>query len=278
MKPGIYTSDQLSNAEYHACDGVSNSMLSDLQRSPAHYQAARRRQREETPAMAIGTAIHTAVLEPERFDIEYTVAPKVDTRTKVGKQEWEDFQSANAGKILLSDADMANVKGMAASMHADDYISRLLRHPKRQTELSVFAHDPETGLLVRCRFDLIIPEYGIAADVKKTQDIRPWAWDATVYRYGYHRQIAFYSDVWEWATGQRLDVMPLLAVEESDPYACRAKILADNALEKGRADYRRLLNAYADCTARDEWPGYEYWNDADEGYDISYLPAYAYNN
>ena len=68
MKPGIYP--DLPNEEYHRCDGVSNSMLSDMARSPAHFQAARRRQREETPAMAIGTAIHCAVLEPERFAAE----------------------------------------------------------------------------------------------------------------------------------------------------------------------------------------------------------------
>lgn len=272
MKP------DLSNADYHASEGVSNSMLSDMARSPAHFQAARRKPREETPAMAIGTAIHCAVLEPERFDAEYVTAPKVDRRTKAGKQEWADFEAANAGRILLSESDMANVKGMAASMHADEYIARLIRHPERQNELSVFAQDPITGLRVRCRFDLIIPGYGVAADVKKTQDVRPWAWDATVWKYGYHRQVAFYMDVWEWATGEPLSVMPLLAVEENDPYACRAKILADNALEKGREDYRRLLNAYADCMASGKWPGYEYWLDSDEGYDISYLPAYAFKN
>lgn len=274
MKPGIYP--DLPNEEYHRCDGVSNSMLSDLARSPAHFQAARRKPREETDAMAIGTAIHCAILEPERFATDYTTTPKFDRRTTAGKAQAAAFEAS--GKIGLSAADMQNVKGMAASMHADDYISRLIRHPKRQTELSVFAQDPETGLLVRCRFDLIIPEYGVAADVKKTQDVRPWAWDATVHKYGYHRQVAFYMDVWKWATGEELSVMPLLAVEEQDPYACRAKILADNALEKGRADYRRLLNAYADCAHRGVWPGYEYWADDDEGYDVCHLPAYAYRN
>ncbi len=268
----IYSKEELPNDKYHRMKGVSNSMLGKVARSPAHYQASLDKPSASTRDMEIGTAIHTAVLEPERFAAEY-----IDTGCRLRTHEdYKAYAAVHGGDICLTIDEYRHVKGMANSMHADRYIARLLRHKDAQTEVSVFATDPVTGLDVRCRFDLIIPSYGIAADVKKTQDVRPWAWDKAMHTYGYHRQVAYYSDVWEWATGEKLAAMPLLAVEEDAPHACRAKIVGDESLELGRQQYRKLLNAYADCLHRDKWPGYEYWDADDQGYDISNLPPYGF--
>ena len=71
--------ENLTNAEYHASEGISASGLKLIGRSPLHYWAAyldpKREPRVETPALKLGTAIHTAVLEPMRFADEYVVVP-----------------------------------------------------------------------------------------------------------------------------------------------------------------------------------------------------------
>ena len=77
MKTGLFAG--ISNAAYHAGDGISKSGLDLIARSPLHYFAKYRspdRERDEpTEAMKLGTAVHSAVLEPESFASDYIVVP-----------------------------------------------------------------------------------------------------------------------------------------------------------------------------------------------------------
>ena len=69
----------LTNEAYHALKAVSPSQIKVLGRSPLHYfdqfLAEDREKREPTPAMLMGTALHTAVLEPELWDSTIAVPP-----------------------------------------------------------------------------------------------------------------------------------------------------------------------------------------------------------
>lgn len=246
MKPGIYTSDQLSNAQYHAAEGISKSGLDLILRSPAHYRFAERR--EPSRAMEIGTALHCAILEPDRFSSEYMLLRHVaDRRASEYKQAVAVWGSERV--LVASEAD--RVAGMQESVLSNPNLRPALSSPGR-CELSVFATDPETGVLVKCRFDRI-NDNGLAVDVKKTQDLRDFA--KAVANYGYHMQAAFYSDVWRWATGEDLRGFVFAAVEEQMPHASAPFVLDDEAMQIGRMLYREALNEYAECLEADEWPG-----------------------
>ena len=52
--------------------------------TPAHLKHSMSVHREPTPSMMLGTAVHSLVLEPEKFDTDVVVAPVVDKRTKIG--------------------------------------------------------------------------------------------------------------------------------------------------------------------------------------------------
>ncbi len=71
MKPGIHF--DISNEVYHSGPEVSNSGLALVAKAPALYRYAtdNREQREPTEAQKIGTAVHTAMLEPDVFAKEY---------------------------------------------------------------------------------------------------------------------------------------------------------------------------------------------------------------
>ena len=89
-KPGIY---ELSNDEYHEQEALNKSGLLQLSKSPVHFFEWYNAPNEEpTNAMLVGTALHTAVLEPDKYDQSIIIAPNVDKRTKVGKAEWKTFQ------------------------------------------------------------------------------------------------------------------------------------------------------------------------------------------
>lgn len=62
-EPGIY---KLSNEEYHDQEALNKSGLVQLSKSPAHFNEWYNAPNEEpTNAMVIGTATHTAILEPD---------------------------------------------------------------------------------------------------------------------------------------------------------------------------------------------------------------------
>lgn len=246
MNPGIYTSEQLSNEDYHSSSGISKSGLDLILRSPAHYRFGERR--DTTRAMEIGTALHCAILEPERFATDYMMLREVTDRRASAYKEACKVWSAER---VLTGTEADKVAGMQESVRSNPHLSGYLSAPGRY-ELSMFATDPETGVLVKCRFDKLI-DNGPALDLKKTQDIREFG--KSVANYGYHIQAAFYSDVYKWATGEELPGFVFAAVEEQMPHASKPFELDEEALDIGRMLYRKALNQYAECLEADDWPG-----------------------
>ena len=91
---------QMSAEDYRNDEAFSRSQLFKLSKSPAHFKYALENPEVETPALAFGTAFHAYVLEKDKFDSEYIVAPKLDRRTKEGKALAAQIEAS--GKIPLS--------------------------------------------------------------------------------------------------------------------------------------------------------------------------------
>jgi len=72
-------------SDYLALDAMSAHGLMQIERSPAHYRHAIDTPHAPTPAQALGTAAHMAILEPDHYEAHAHVAPNVDRRTKAGK-------------------------------------------------------------------------------------------------------------------------------------------------------------------------------------------------
>lgn len=256
MKTGIY--DGISNADYHGGAGISKSGLDVIARSPLHYWQQylnpEREKREPTPAMVIGTAIHTAVLEPGEFGNRYHVAPVVDRRTKDGKAEWQlalDKAEA-AGADLISFDDAQTCMRIAEQVRSHPTAAKVFANG--QAELSAYWTDAETGVLCKCRPDwLNLP---LVVDVKSTEDASRDAFMRSAWNYRYWVQAAWYVDGIEQATGQRPEAFIFAAFEKAAPYASAFYFADDAMIELGRAEYRKQLRIYADCLAADRWPGY----------------------
>lgn len=260
MKTGLYSG--LSNEDYHGGPGISKSGLDLIERSPLHYWASyldpARKPREEKAHFTFGTAVHTAVLEPETFDDRYVIVPEgIDRRTKDGKEIWADLQlqALEKGADLLPYADFAKAMAMKASCHTHPMSKQIFR--EGIAEQSVFWTDEETGVLCKCRPDWLMGGDNPAIlDLKTTQDASPNGFIRSAYTYRYHVAAAWYLDGLEAATGSKPDVFMFLAVEKEAPYASAYYYADDAMLAVGRAEYRRLLRIYADCINDDIWPGY----------------------
>ena len=242
---GIY--DGVSNADYHSSPGISKSGLDAINRSPAHFKYSA--QREPTRAMEIGTAIHTAILEPERFEAEYVLLKHVTDRRQ---SEYKDAVKERGSERVLVSTEAVKVAAMQESIYSNQAAKDLLNKPGK-SELSFFAKDPQSGVLCKCRFDYLCFDK-TAIDIKKTQDAQADAFSKSVANYRYHVQAAFYKDVFFWATGLPLGAFIFLAVEEESPNYSKPWILTPESESIGRIEYQANLVTYANCFKADNWP------------------------
>jgi exodeoxyribonuclease VIII len=250
MKPGIYTADQISNAEYHAGPGISCTGLKKIAVSPAHFKYGEFKQ---TAAMAMGSATHSAILEPDSFAKQYVTLPDGKDRRST---EYKALCAANGTDNVLVSADASQISAMQSAVRANPVANKWLYQEQGRNELSVYAKDPETGILVRCRFDRLL-DRRFSPDLKTTTDASPRGFSNAIAKYGYAFQAAFYLDTYYWATGDVLDGFGFIAVESKAPHNVMCYRLDDESIAVGREQYRSALNIYANCLESGVWDGYD---------------------
>lgn len=246
--------------EYHSDPAVvGHSALVSLLHSPKHYYADLQRGRKVTPAMEFGTALHTQVLEPERFAVEFVVKPKFDLRTTVGKENSAAWDAENPGKTIISEADKESIEGMFAALCERDDIALKIRNSYR--EKSFFWTDEDTGIECRIRPDLLIfdeitGEIIGAADLKSAQNASKAKFAREIGDRGYDLQAAFYSDAISEALGRRIPFF-LIAVESSYPHGVASYEVGPVTMEVGRKKYRTALQLLQWCRENARWPSYQ---------------------
>ena len=247
---GLHPASALSNAAYHALDAVGKSDLDMIAKSPLHWKQA---VREETPAMRIGSAVHCAVLEPERFATDYAVAPDGDKRSKAGKEAFAEFEAAHAGKPIISMADWALCEEIQHAVRMHPGAAALLQ--AGQPEVSALWNDAEFNVGCRARYDWLTPD-GLLIDLKTTQDASPAGFAKSCATFRYHVQAAWYLDAYQKAAGDLPLGFIFIAVEKTPPYAVALYELDAEAVDLGRALARRDLARYANAREFGVWPGY----------------------
>lgn len=283
---GLY--EGMSNEEYHAAPGLSNTGLTELARSPWHYYSRfldpSRPERERKAGQFEGTIAHCAILEPDEFMRRYVVTPSNAPRRPTAAQWnaknpspesvqamawWSNWEAENEGREVVSHDDYSRVLRQAESVRRIREVRELFQHGK--AELSAFA--TADGVLKKCRPDWTAYVGGgdvILIDVKTVGDAKPDEMARHIGRKGYYRQAAHYSRTFEQASGLRVVAFKFLAVESEWPYAASLTQLDDVSLQVAMEEVRDLTALYAECLKSGRWPGY------DEAQVVS-LPAYLFN-
>jgi len=239
---------------YHAIEALSSTVARDLlSASPRHAQH-RKQHREETQPMRLGTALHAAVLEPERRKV--AVAPYGDRRTKEGKARYEEFLLSNAGKITLTPEQGELLTGMLCGIRRSQRALAFLdAAPTR--ELSLFARDPSTNVPLKARLDAISVTEQFILDVKSTSGLAtPAEFGRVIENKGYLFQAAFYMHVAS-LLGYKVDTFAFLAVESEPPHECLVHIARPDDVDRHVPQIKKAMQTYAQCVGRAEWPGYE---------------------
>ena len=259
IKAGIYR--DISIHDYHAGIGLSASNLSELARSPLHYMTSLNYPSKETPSLRLGIAVHCAILEPERFEIEYVEAPLIDRRTKEGKARFSEIEGS--GKIVLSSEEYVKVTGMAKAVHNHELASRLFSGGLSEQSIywcqSVSSLDVATGILCKARPDYMkLLNHGyVIVDLKTTQDASIKGFQKKAYyQWNYHLQAAHYINGFEAVTKEKVLAFIYVAIESEPPYAVSIFKAGNDFIDAGKAKVKELYELYAECMVKNEWPGY----------------------
>lgn len=262
MLTGIY--DNLSFADYLAIDAINNGTLGLIEKSPKHCKE--RVELEQVKPLVLGSMIHCGRLEPLAMAERYAVCPEyqfdelnvtssnersTSTATKYVKGKVAEFAAANRDKETVPRDWYREMLAIVTSLNNDPLANSLFNAPGR-VELTLVWEDDSTGLLCKARIDKEAASVGKFIDLKSCADLE--AFERSIARYGYHRQLAHYQDGWATLTGELLEPW-IVAVEKSAPYCVKSAPLHEETLERGYERRRNAMALYAECESSGVWPG-----------------------
>ena len=253
IKPGIY---DLSIEDYHRGPGISRSGLMEFKRSPYHYWYKYinpdYKSEPATPAQIFGNALHTYVLEPDEFEKRYFVIPEFNKVTKEGKERWQKIKSELGKKETLSVHQYQTLQHMAASLKKNKLASQLIE--KAEIEQSLYWTDPDTGILCKCRPDIL--RSNLVCDLKTAQDGSPRSFQYAAFDYGYYIQAAMVREAIKQLKQKIIKDFLFLVIEKARPYAISIYQLDEASLDKGYQEFKTLLARYQHCLETNDWPAY----------------------
>lgn len=244
----------MSNAEYRKTEGISSTELKKIAKSPAHYRWWKDNPQQDTPSLLFGRAAHKYALEKDDFFTEFAVAPNVDRRTKVGKEQWTLFEADNQGKDIISADDFQKIQDMHKALYDCPFVASLLSGVK---ELSFFRKDEETGLIIKARPDCLttLGDTHILIDYKTTEDADSDVFMKQSIKLMYDLQMAYYKDIVDAELNREHSVI-FIAQEKTAPYCVNILEANEYFIKSGRDMYRTMLDRYAECEKTGNWYGY----------------------
>lgn len=238
----------MSFDDYTGIPAMNWSSLSNMAVSPRLYKWRLDHPRPDSPTLALGRAVHCAILEPGLFEQRYVYPPPgYNARTKLG-QEWKAAQSREILTTDQADTISCCVQAVMEHDHARDLLTGT------ENEVVIEWTDEWSGIACKSRLDAI-SKWPALVDLKTTRELARF--ERSIAQYRYHGQLAFYHDGAR-AAGVLPDEVPtvaIVAVETIEPYDVGVYILDGPTLEAGRSLYRRLLDLYVECDRTDTWPG-----------------------
>lgn len=269
-------------ADYAAIPAHSISMLKVLGISPKHYRYAKAHPKT-SPALTLGTAAHTAVLEPERFERDFAIwTRKTDSgrnAPRTGKI-WDEFLEAAASenKTVLTGDEEATARTIQAAVRGNPDVMRYLESGDPEISMAwttsvIRAIGPPEVFNCKGRADWYTHVDGkpCLVGLKTARDHRHFIFGSAAARLGYHLQWAFYFDGYATITGNEPRMVEIV-VESGGPHDSVVYAIPDEIIQQGREEYTTLLRLYAQCNESGEWPGVY------QGEQILSLPSWIYGS
>jgi hypothetical protein len=236
----------LPDADYRSAAGLSNSMLKEFMRSPAHYRAALQQTKEATKALNFGTAFHQHILTPELNLV--VVKPDVDGRTAEGKRINAEFAEKSVGKTIIKQEEWEALNAMSQCVNENEIARKLLEITNK--EVSVF--NTIRGIECKGRMDMLKDDNKIIADLKTCESADPERIKWTIKDYLYDVQNVHYSFLIENPNAEFYFVF----VEKTPPYPVTIVSISPETLARSCERYYAALDRFKTCVETETYPSY----------------------
>lgn len=224
-------------------DPIRFSRLKAMAQSPAHYFQAVTAEREDTPAMRFGRAVHTYVLGGPK--------PAVWEGTRRGKA-WDTFEAEHLGQEILTSDEHERALEVAAAVLANPLVEQLLDGSEFEQTVSWKI----AGRACQGRTDIFNRSRRFVADLKTSMTASPTLFVRHALRMGYHAQLAWYGDGLAWAGLFEPIAHYVIAVETKPPFAPTVYEIDPKTVEIGRKLWRLWFERVLVCERSGYWPAY----------------------
>ena len=266
---------------------INVSGLKQFSVSPAYFESMQiLKEIEPTAAMNLGTKLHYAILEPEKFEElfceEPTEIPECVVQTLDDLKKWCGIEGL---KVSGTKAELTNrlidhgTKFITYDEFMSDYLKgRQILKPKEAhaakriisrirsikavdsilkngtVESLGWVLNADLGVVVSFRIDYFkqletkIAGYeNFAIDLKTTSSLSTQSdLQKFIANDEMHIQMAFYADAIEFLTGKPT-AAAILAVETTAPFTVMLSVLDGATIECGRADYMKNMAEFVHC-------------------------------
>jgi exodeoxyribonuclease VIII len=219
---------------YSDYEFVTNSQLGLIKKDVRTYKMMRDHPelRVETFPMIFGRAYHVAMLEPNEFNDKVKVFNSA-TRTTKGYKEFKENNSDAPTIILQKEYD--RIMRMQDVLFSHSEVRDLLQS-QGEREIANAWQDDDTGVFCKGKADY--RNGNVLVDLKTTGDGSFYGFSNSCKKYGYDRQSAFYMD------GFNCDEFVFITQEKERPYNVSIFYAGDDFLNRGRDEYKYLLDTY----------------------------------
>lgn len=254
----------VSDALYYGCrETRSHSMLKAFRDSPLAYRdtyVTGTLASPDSKTLVAGRALHTAVLEPDKFKQMFAIKPpNANKASNANKEVLAAFEKEHGDKAHLDDKDFIWLRGAVERLKQCPEATYLLKGNKGVNERALRWVDGDTTLRLRCKADRAVVDELMIVDLKSTDDPTPEEFAKSIDNYGYHTQAAFYID----GFARVLEVEPsrirfvIIACSKKPPYDIGIYEVGEKSLALGRKINRRHLRNLYECEQTDYWiPSY----------------------
>ncbi len=240
--------------EYHekGREFLSSHQLIDFMNCPWLYRKKHLGLIEDadTPAMLIGRATHTRILEG-RDVYKKTFALGGPINPSTGKPfgattktfaEWAKVQ----GKPVLSHEQVELIERMASGVAMNAEAVDLLLYGRSEGVIRA----EYCGMPCQIRIDWLHPHRGIV-DLKTTADLTWFENDAR--RRRYHNQLAFYQAILATIIGEYVPIY-IIAIEKQEPFRSGTWQISENTLDSARRENEAAIRRLRKAWKNDNWP------------------------
>lgn len=255
-KPGIYPGVRFDL--YRRYDAINASTLEPFAESAKMGREKMLEPQQDTQAMLIGHAAHSALFEPDLFDELYIERPAfpghhASNKYKAKKAEWE---AEHDGQVVLSAEEHDTALRIREEVFAHPEAAEAMAGPGKNELTVIGEHEGEPS---KGRLDRLTKVNGWPAIVDLKTFRKPLTpksiSDEITYR-RYHLKAAWYLDLLEALyPAEEPRQFWFIFANNCSPWDVTFRELDEASIDQGRREYRRAFKRWRDGRATGIYPG-----------------------